>query len=279
MPGVVGHIDARIAVVTLDDPASQNAINPDLMSGIGDALDRFESDPSARILVLRSSCRTFSAGMDLAALTALRKGPAGAERLRSAVSRYAELLERIHTSDMPSVALVRGPVRAGGVGLCCACDIVVAQETATFSLSEGLFGLIPANVFAHIVGRRITAQRARCLALTAEEITADHALRIGLADRVYAPADAEKRLRALLKQMLRVAPEAVRELKRFLADTEKLASAQARSIAEKTLVRLVTSPQAERARQALAEGGVPDWFAPFKPGGTFFNQDAGGDAT
>src|SRR4051794_41833234 len=105
-----------------------------LRTALTDAL----ADDAVRVIVLDHSGRVFCSGMDLAEA-------AGGGSEDQGVREFPELLELIWSSPKPVVAVVRGPARAGGVGLLAACDIVGAGSSATFAFSEGRLGLGPAG--------------------------------------------------------------------------------------------------------------------------------------
>ncbi len=97
----------------------------------------------------------------------------------------------------PAVAWVDGAARGGGLGLAAACDVVVAGPGASFSLPEALWGLIPGAI-APLLAERLSPQKLRRLALTAESLDAQQAQELGLVDLLAEkPAAAERQLRAL----------------------------------------------------------------------------------
>jgi enoyl-CoA hydratase/carnithine racemase len=187
--------------------------------------------------------------------------------LREAVREYVELLSGIQDCPRPVVAAVRGSVRAGGVGLVSACDVVVASEQSTFELSEALFGLIPANVLPFLLGPRLALQKARYLVLTARRLSAGEARGIGLVDEVYPPAELERGVRELLRRMLRTSPEASAQAKAFTRELVSLGPAEARSRAQEKLAELLEDPRTLGAIRAFAEGQAPAWFGKLRPAG------------
>ena len=137
-----------------------------------------------RAILLRSNGPAFCLGMDLARLGRARAARRPGAEAEKAVDRYAGVLKAIFSATLPVVCLVEGEVKAGGVGLVCACDIVVAGERATFELGEVIFGLIPANVLPYMLSLRMAPQKARYLVMSSRRISASEALRLNLVDEV-----------------------------------------------------------------------------------------------
>ena len=140
-----------------------------------------------RVVVLDHTGRVFCSGMDLAEA-------AGGGAQEQGVREFPELLESIWSSPKPVVAVVRGPARAGGVGLLAACDVVVAAESATFAFSEVRLGLVPAVISA-VVLPRMVPHVAHRLMLTGNVFDAATAAAGGLVDLVVPDADVDGELR------------------------------------------------------------------------------------
>lgn len=170
---------AGVATVTIDRPDRRNAINPEVVRGLRDALDRAEADSSVRAVVLTGSGdRAFCAGGDLGGTTADSK--VGQHRERAGVG---DLFARMRASRLPIVARVNGHALAGGFGLMLACDLVVAAEEAEIGMPEIDVGLWPFMVTA-IVHRDVPRKVALDLMLTGRRIPASEGERWGFVNRV-----------------------------------------------------------------------------------------------
>ena len=113
------------------------------------------------------------------------------------VREFPDLLEAIWSSPKPVVAVVRGPARAGGVGLLAACAVVVAGASATFAFSEVRLGIVPAVISA-VVLPRMVPHVAHRLMLTGQIFDAEVAVDGGLVDLVVPDADVDGEVRAQL---------------------------------------------------------------------------------
>jgi len=120
---------------------------------------------------------------------------------------------KLATGPYVTVAHVKGKANAGGVGFVAACDIVVADQTAQFSLSEMLFGLHPACVLPFLI-RRIGFQKAHAITLLTQPISVAQAQQYGLVDSVDADSDAL--LRRHLMRLRRLSKPAIRRYKSYV---------------------------------------------------------------
>lgn len=200
---------------------------------------------SADVVVLRGGRDGFCDGLDLAALR-LRAEP----ELALAVHTFARGLLDLRRLPRPTLAVVEGSARGGGVGLLAACDVVIAAREATFSFPEGLFGLTPAIV-GPFVAERIGEPTLRRLALTAASIDAREAQRLGLVDAVVGedlPAATHKMIRMLSRTSLAAAA-----LKRQGGP----AAAAIEAGAEATLTALRDPAVAGRIRAFVEDGAAP----------------------
>jgi methylglutaconyl-CoA hydratase len=197
-----------VATLTLDSPANRNALSRALRAELKAALVDALADDAVRVVVLDHTGRVFCSGMDLAEA-------AGGGAQDQGVREFPELLEVIWNSPKPVVAVVRGPARAGGVGLLAACDVVVAGSSATFAFSEVRIGIVPAVISA-VVLPRMVPHVAHRLMLTGQVFDADTAAGGGLVDLVVPDADVDGEVRAQLVHLTAGAPAALAETKRLL---------------------------------------------------------------
>ncbi len=254
--------ESGIGMVTLNMPQRNNSLNETLINALIPLLERLGSNATIRAIVLQAKGEVFCNGMDI---EALRKRNSKTAALQETASRYAQLLELIDRSPVPIVAVVRGAVRGGGVGIVAACDVVLATPTAAFELSELLFGLIPANVIPQLV-QRVSPYRIRYLALTAQPITAQDAQQYGLVDEVVEDRQLEKRLRRLCRQLLRIKPDMVTNLKLAVAESAWNNPESHRSSAVTQLVTLLSAPEFHKEVANFYEGESPSWYQRLKVG-------------
>ncbi len=197
-----------VATLTLDSPANRNALSRAMRTQLRTALADALADDAVRVVVLDHTGRVFCSGMDLAEA-------AGGSTEDQGVREFPELLTLIWSSRKPVVAVVRGPARAGGVGLLAACDVVVAGASATFAFSEVRLGVVPAVISA-VVLPRMVPHVAHRLMLTGEVFDAAQAATGGLVDLVAPDDEVDAVLAGQLTALAAGAPAALAETKRLL---------------------------------------------------------------
>jgi len=197
-----------VATLTLDSPANRNALSRAMRAQLRSALDDALADDAVRVVVLDHTGRVFCSGMDLS-----EAAGGGAEQ--QGVREFPEILSTLWSSPKPVLAAVRGPARAGGVGLLAACDVVVAGASATFAFSEVRIGVVPAVISA-VVLPRMLAHVAHRLMLTGEVFDAATAVTGGLVDLVVADDQVADVVAAQVRALAAGAPTALAETKRLL---------------------------------------------------------------
>lgn len=255
-------IDSGAGIITLLDGDGGNRLNPSFLGDFSAALKDLEADTQAKFIIIRSRGRNFCLGMDL---VALEEGHAGMDAVVSAVKDYTSLLSAIYHCSKTVVVLIDGAVKAGGMGIVAACDVVLASEKATFELSEALIGIIPANVLPYLFMLRVPPQKARYLVLTSAQLNAEKACNIGLVDEVFPSEGFEKGVKSLCRQIMRTSPQAVSVFKDF---THKFLESDfdgRKALAEQTLFDLIQEEAVLAAVQKFNEGDMPPWFERFKP--------------
>src|SRR4051812_3129400 len=202
------EVSNGVATLTLDSPANRNALSRAMRARLRDGLMTALADDAVRVVVLDHTGRVFCAGMDLAEA-------AGGAVEEQGVREFPELLEAIWTSPKPVVAVVRGPARAGGIGLLAACDVVVAGASATFAFTEVRLGLVPAVIPA-VAAPRMLPHVAHRLMLAGEVFDAATAAAGGLVDLAVPDDEVDATLAAQLAALTAGAPNSLAETKRLL---------------------------------------------------------------
>jgi enoyl-CoA hydratase/carnithine racemase len=242
--------ERAVATVTLDSPANRNALSRRMLSELADALDQARDDPEVRVVVLTASGTTFCSGADLA------------ERLRpppgDPPSRLPDILTAIVAMPQPVIARVNGHVRAGGMGLVCACDLAVAPAHATFAFSEVRVGVAPAVISVPAL-RRMGRRAFDRYALTGDVFEASAAAAAGVLTAVVADlCELDQWVTDVTGSLLRGAPSAIRATK-GLADLVAQPWAQALQAASALSEDLFASPDAAEGMAAFLEKRTPAW--------------------
>ncbi|MCA9669236.1 MAG: enoyl-CoA hydratase/isomerase family protein [Acidimicrobiales bacterium] len=218
-----------------------------------------------RVIVLDSTPAGFCRGMDL---DALAEDPA--EQAEQGVALYADMLARLREARAAVIAVVRGEALAGGLGLLCAADHVIAEHGSSFALPETTLGLVPAMVLPLLM-ERMPPQKARHLALFGERLYAQRALELGLVDMVCSEGHGERALKRVVKALLRCEPGAVSTLKALSGRVAPLGWRAGLSAGAETTRALLEQPSVVANVTAFVKGGeAPPWFARWRP-----NDDGG----
>jgi methylglutaconyl-CoA hydratase len=175
-----------VAYVTLNRPEKRNALSPQLIEGLKQALDRAADRNSVRVVLLRGAGQDFCAGMDLSGLA--QKASQDAMDYVQDAQCIADLYSALRRNPRPIIAAVQGRALGGGCGLATACDLIVAAESARFGYPEVNLGFVPAIVTA-LIRRSIGEKHAFELLATGEPLSAQEAQRIGMVNHVYADAE------------------------------------------------------------------------------------------
>ncbi len=198
--------DARVALVTVDRPERLNALNTQSLQELLATFERLASDSSVRaIIVTGAGDRAFIAGADIAEM----KDKSPSEAL--AFARLGQAVcSAIEAAPQPVIAAINGYALGGGCEIALACDIRLASETAVLGQPEVALGVPPGWGGTQRLPRVIGPGLARELIYTGRRVRAEEALRIGLVNAVYPPAELLERARALAAEIARNAPLAVR---------------------------------------------------------------------
>lgn len=175
------EVKERIGVITLNRPEKRNALSPELIAELKQALDKANGDAVVKAVILKANGEAFCAGADLAYLQQLQKNSREENVIDSNLLK--DLFLKIYTLPKIVIAQVQGHALAGGCGLATVCDWVFAVPEAKFGYTEVKIGFIPALVSVFIL-RKIGEGRARELLLGGELISADKAFEMGLINRV-----------------------------------------------------------------------------------------------
>ena len=209
-------IDERhVATLTLNRPVIHNAFDDALIREVTTALRELETNTELRALVLASTGSSFSAGADLQWMK--RMSSASMEANQRDAEELSGMLRRLQLFPRPTIAVVQGAAYGGGVGLIATCDIAIASELASFSLSEVKLGLIPSVIGPYVMAA-IGERQARRYFLSAEKFTAAEALRIGLVHEVVAPDAIARTLEKITDSILLGGPRAQIAAKRLIND-------------------------------------------------------------
>lgn len=252
------HIDGPVIRWTLNRPDKRNALNRGMLNEFLAAIRAAAVQPGLRLAVLSAAGSVFCAGMDLDEMRATAADPHPDELWRQDAQLFRDVLGALLDLPVPVLALVSGPVVAGGLGLLLACDLVIAEERSTFWLPEPRRGITAAIVTPLLVFR-IGAGLASYLLLSGRQVDTMTAQRIGLCHEVAAGLDYGDFRRVLTMSILSGAPTALAQAKRQIrgcAGTDLQAQLDAAVIES---ARARGTADAQEGLAAFLEKRPPKW--------------------
>jgi methylglutaconyl-CoA hydratase len=249
-----------VAWVIMSRPDVFNAFDEDMIAELDRAFQTLAADERTRVIVLAGAGKHFSAGADLAWMK--RASTATEDWNLEDARRFAALLATLETCPKPTLARVQGAALGGGVGLACACDIVIAADTARFAVSEAKFGILPAVIGPALVNA-VGPRQARRLALSTTPVDAGEALALGLAHKVVPASDLDAAIAAQIADLLIGGPLAQREIKRLYGQlTVGPVSAATRDLTARTIARVRGTDEAGEGFDAFLEKRPARWRTP-----------------
>lgn len=246
----IGISPRRIATITLNRPERGNAFDQAMLDELGDTLSALAADDGARIVVLRGAGKHFCTGADLAS-----RGP-GTQR-QPAKHSLRDVLAILDSLTKPTVAVVHGGAIGGGAGFVSCCDVVIATESAFFSIPEVRVGMPPLGIMPFMI-RAIGHRAFRRYGLSGERMTAAEALRLGLVHELCDSVALDDTLARITDALLLGAPDASAVLK---AAAARYASPNLDTIlAHQHPPHDPKSPEAQEGVASFREKRKPSWY-------------------
>ncbi len=253
------EITDGVATITFQRAEKRNALKRDFIAEILQALNQIHQDESVRVFLLKAEGSVFCAGMDLGEMQERATAPDKEQQWQRDSDVYCEMLTQIFTLPVPTVAVLQGPVLAGGVGIVLACDIVLAADDVFFALPEPMRGITAAMVTPFLI-HRVGAGPATYMLLHGGRVAADDAVRFGLIHQTATRDELERKSVELTDSILTGSPRALAITKKHISDCA------AEDILQQVQASIRVSAQAretEDAREGLAaflEKRKPNWM-------------------
>lgn len=204
---IIFTLDERgIATLTLHRPEVHNAFDDGMIEAMLECFTALGNEPRARLLVLKSDAKSFSAGADLGWMK--RMADYDFDTNVNDAGRMADMFNALYHLPIPTIAVVNGAAFGGGMGLVAACDFALASPKAMFCLSEVALGLVPAVISPYVV-ESVGLKSFKRLAMSGERFSADAAKAMGLVSHLVEEAALGVSLEALVGQLLRNGPAAM----------------------------------------------------------------------
>ncbi|OKO78458.1 enoyl-CoA hydratase-related protein [Bradyrhizobium sp. NAS96.2] len=248
MSGVKRERDGKVGILTLNDPASLNAMTPELLGDLARAVGEMGVDPGIRALILTGEGRGFCSGQNLKAFNSL-----GDNIYVGVMKHYWPALQALRECQMPVVVAVNGVAAGGGFSLAMSGDIILAARSASFIQVFSRIGLVPDLGSTWLLPRLIGRQRALDLMLLNEPLSAERAKEWGLVRDVVDDAKLLDEAKALAARLADGPTRALVATRQLLEESEHASYAEQfrREIELQQVIR--ESADAREGRQAFVE--------------------------
>ena len=247
-----------VVQLTLNRPQKRNALTREMLAELLARLHEIAELNDVRCVVLAGNGPVFCAGMDLAQMQETSTLPDATNIWRRDTQLYHDVVLALFQLEMPTLAVVQGGAIAGGLGLVLACDLVLATETAIFSLPEPKRGITAAIVTPLLVHRAGPAGAALLL-LSGAAIDARRAKEIGICQTLVDPAHLDASADDLVQSVLGGAPGALAITKRQLRATTASSLATQLAQAAEVSAQARETPEAREGLAAFLEKRPPAW--------------------
>jgi enoyl-CoA hydratase/carnithine racemase len=238
--------------IILARPDRRNAITVAMYAALADAVERAARDDSIRVISFRGEGQDFTAGNDLADF--LQARPTDPDEI--AVWRFLRALAECET---PIVAAVHGNCVGIGTTMLLHCDLVIADESARFSMPFVDLGVVPeaasSLLLPQLAGRRLAARYL----LLGEPFGVDEAERVGLVSHRASKGQLDTKMGRMIEALLAKPPEALRQTQRLLRAGRRDEIVDRMKLEASLFAGRLTSPEVREAIQAFFEKRKPDF--------------------
>lgn len=248
MSSVKRERDGKVGILTLNDPASLNAMTPELLGDLARAIGEMGVERGIRALILTGEGRGFCSGQNLKAFNSL-----GDNIYTGVMKHYWPAMQALRECQMPVVVAVNGVAAGGGFSLAMSGDIILAARSASFIQVFSRIGLVPDLGSTWLLPRLIGRQRALDLMLLNEPLSAERAKEWGLVREVVDDAKLLDEAKVLAGRLADGPTRALVATRQLLEESEHASYAEQfrREIELQSII--LESADAQEGRKAFVE--------------------------
>jgi enoyl-CoA hydratase/carnithine racemase len=255
------NLEAGIVRLTLNTPASLNALSDAMLAALSAEFAQLAKDSTTKVVILRGAGKVFCAGHDLKEMQAGRASPdKGAAYFADLFTRCAHVMQAITTLPQPVIASAHGIATAAGCQLVATCDLAVAAEGTRFGVNGVNIGLFCSTPMVAL-SRNVAPKHAFEMLVTGEFVEAARAREIGLINRIAPPEALDDATLTLARTVASKLGAAVRIGKRAFYDQANLSLADAYAHTGAVMVENMLLRDTEEGINAFLEKRKPDWPA------------------
>ncbi len=250
---ILVHTDGPVGVITLNSPATVNALSKRMIGEIISALQDFEANQSLKAVIIKGAGKHFCAGHNLSEMT-----DAGLVEYQFIFDQCTDMMNLLHRIPQPVIAQVHGIATAAGCQLVAACDLAICDESARFAtpgVKLGLFCTTPMVALSRCVGRK----RALEMLLTGRMISAEEGERFGLVNRVVPAAELETAVMEMAQEIAQASRLVLGVGKRAYYTQIAQDEVRAYDFAKVTIAANTTTEDAQEGIKSFLEKRKPVW--------------------
>ena len=217
---LLASLDAGVLTLTLNRPDARNAMSRAMTQALADQLAAAELDPAVRCIVLTGAGKGFCAGGDVKGMAASGDGTVGQNTIDGAIHRQRinqrATAGKLFKMPKPTIAALPGPAAGAGLSLAMACDLRIMSSTAIMTTAFAKVGFSGDYGGTYFMTQLVGAAKARELYFLSDRVSAEEALRIGLANWVCEPDQLAAKTREIALRLASGATVAYRYMKENL---------------------------------------------------------------
>jgi enoyl-CoA hydratase/carnithine racemase len=259
LPPILPTREAGVLTITLNRPEARNALSESLMRVLQLTLDEAVDDDATKVIVIAAKGPAYSAGHDLKEMSARRNdADSGLAYFRAVFAQCSHLMQTIMRHPKPVIAQVHAVATAAGCQLVASCDLAVASTEARFAtpgVNIGLFCSTPMVALSRAVPRKAAME----MLLTGEAISAEEARRLGLVNRVVAPAELAKETQLLARFIASKPTKTLRTGKQAFQHQLELGLSNAYDYVGEVMVQNMLHDEAIEGIDAFLDKRPPKW--------------------
>tara|TARA_B100000287_G_scaffold358846_1_gene350683 strand:+ start:233 stop:1054 length:822 start_codon:yes stop_codon:yes gene_type:complete len=246
--------------IWLNRPDSKNALSEDMLDELLKVLSDLQKDKETRGVTFRGRGGIFCSGGDLKGFKKMTQAGNKAREIAYKMSLGAgDFFKMIHTLPQITISAVEGAAMAGGFGLACASDFIVATEESKMALTEVLIGLTPAQIAPYII-QRAGFQNTRQLMLLSKVIKGKEALKMGLIDFISKnEKEMNDQIENIQNSILKGGPNALRSTKKMIEAVRTLEQEKIIPLAADLFADCLVSNEGQEGFNSFLEKRKPKW--------------------
>jgi isohexenylglutaconyl-CoA hydratase len=245
--------------IWLNNPKTKNAIDHAMCAELLAVMDAVRDDRTVRGITLRGKNGVFCSGGDLKSFNAMQAPGISHAEVAKMNRGIGDVLLALNEMPQVVICLVEGAAIAGGLGLMCCGDVIIATEDAKFSLTETMIGIPPAQIAPFVVAR-VGLPMARRIMLTGARFKGVEAKQYGLLDETAADVEGLEAIEAKIKKgVLRCAPGAIAATKHLILSSREKSGAEMMDHAADVFADCMRSDEGKEGIASFLEKRKPEW--------------------